>query len=132
MTSFLCSCFGTPSNNKQIFTYDDFKDKNIKWENLLDQEGNDYLVYIYSEFCGHCEQIKQDVLNYLNSHIDSIYLINYQKDIQICSNIESTIESKDTSQICILGTPTLLKIINKKLEMNIGGKNNILEYLNSN
>ena len=46
------------------YDYSITKDDQIKWNDLFSQKEERYLVYFYSEYCGYCKSIKQEVLSY--------------------------------------------------------------------
>ena len=116
------------SSETVIYDYDVVQDKMIDWNNLFSIEKDKYSVYIYSTRCGHCNEIKQDVISHaLND--DSFYFVEYNQSIPITDNIEPTIGKSSVEDISILGTPTLLVIENKILIKNIAGAKAILEAI---
>ena len=64
----LTSCFSNEKDDVQKeYQYNDFPSSIIEYENVFDQEEVNYLVYIYSLNCRHCQQIKNDVLSFVES-----------------------------------------------------------------
>ena len=110
------------------YDYDVVQEKMIMWNDLFSIEKEKYSTYIYSTRCGHCNEIKQEVISHaLND--DSFYFVEYNQNIPITDNVESTIGKSSVEDISILGTPTLLVIENKILIKNIAGAKAILEAI---
>lgn len=104
----LCSCSNEPA---PIFhNYDDIKDNLISWSDVFNQEG-DYYVYFYSERCGHCNDIKQEIINLYLEELVNLYFV--------CTDIEAMLGPiKDlhgvnsVDDFYIFGTPFLVEINN--------------------
>ena len=70
--------------------YDDYYERfgiNNLEEEFFYKDSNHYLIYIYSDTCSHCHNIKGVILDYLDSIIDEtcngitdIYIFNGSKD----------------------------------------------------
>ena len=110
------------------FDYDDVKDFEIQWENILLNEG-DYYAYIYSKTCMHCIEIKEEVLEARLLHNINIYYILYNKDIDIVEDRALLIGIDDVKQLGILGTPSLFEINEHQTLNYFAGKNEILHTL---
>lgn len=123
----LCSC-SNKSAIKQL-DYSDFISYQIEWKNVFFTAKSHYFVYVYSETCGHCEQIKQQVLNYVDSGNIDTYLVHFTKDIPVKNDVGETIGSTSIENVWILGTPTLLEIEDKVLITNVAGPSRILPLL---
>ena len=117
------------SEGRESINYSDFADIKLKWENLFSPAKSQYFVYIYSISCGHCENIKPIVLDYIDNEKDWFYILEYSSDIPISTNVKGTIGKRDVSQVSILGTPTLLQVTNKYVSLNIAGEKDILQFL---
>ena len=110
------------------YDYDVVQEKMIMWNDLFSIEKEKYSTYIYSTRCGHCNEIKQEVISHaLND--DSFFFVEYNQNIPITDNVEPTIGKSSVEDISILGTPTLLVIENKILIKNIAGAKAILEAI---
>ena len=135
LTPLLISCQeaqeSTPvEEEKMPLDYSDFEDLHLEWKNLFSPAKSLYFVYIYSISCGHCSQIKDDVLTFINNQKDLFYLMEYSKEIPTSNNVAETIGKEKVEEISILGTPTLLNVSNGSLTLNIAGEKDILDYLN--
>ena len=124
-----CSITQEPTSSKPLLDYDDFKDRQVLFSDTFLIDEPDYMLYIYSLTCGHCKEIKQDVLNYVNDVDYPIYLSQFTSDIVVGNDIEETIGVSSTDDLFIAGTPTLIHIIDKKVYANIPGTSSILSYL---
>ena len=127
----LVSCGGDFFNAKAdpVYDYKDFENYKICHENVFFQAKSQYFVYIYSLRCGHCLAIKQDVLSYILECKTPMYLLEYNENIKIASNVTNTIGINNIEELYILGTPTLLKIEDKILTLNVAGQDEVIEIL---
>lgn len=114
---------------KQDYSYNDLESYLIKWNDLFNQKESDYLVYIYDEKCGHCEDIKKEIIPYILNIRRTIFCINEPKDYVIGFDIESTIGVYSIESFFILGTPTLVEIKNHKVNKNIAGVSKIRDFI---
>ena len=110
------------------YDYEDFVERTISFDNLFGFELDDYYVYIYSKTCSHCENIKQEVLSFVNDY-ECMYLLPYSKEIPISEDVETTIGATSIEAVSILGTPTLLEIKDHALIINVAGENKIITTL---
>ena len=115
-------------SNDAFLDYDLIHDKLISWNDLLIQEKDSYLVYVFSTTCGHCNDIKQQILSY-SLRNDDLYFIQYNQGIPICDSDATLTATDNVDDICIFGTPSLLTIENGFLIENIAGSIRILESI---
>lgn len=123
---------GCTSNNRkteETHNYHEIRENIIAWNDVFLQDSNDYLVYFYSERCGHCNEIKQDVLSFYFKHLIDMYFV--------CTDIEVVFgQYKDLTGIdCIddfyiFGTPFLTRLSENKISDYHVGSNAIKEYVN--
>lgn len=116
-------------DSQTVLDYDDFTDNKIEWKDLFSPAKSQYFVYIYSISCGHCNQIKEEVLTFVSAHKESFYLIEFSAAVTLTNNVAETIGKEKVEEIFILGTPTLLEISNWVLTVNIAGEKDILNFL---
>ena len=112
----LCGCSKQKQNetiSSDVVTYDysDIVDRTIQWSEILSQEAN-YYAYVYSETCGHCKEIKQEVLKYAIEINQNFYFILFNKEIPIIEKDSSNIGIDNYLKLGICGTPTLFEINN--------------------
>ena len=127
----LCACNGQQTSGyvcKQKYEYSDFVDRHVEWNDILTIKDYKYFIYVYSPTCGHCNQIKNDILCYVDRHVD-IYLIKYSDEIPIIENKEQIIGKGAIEELGIVGVPSLIQIENHIVTMNIVGTNAIVETL---
>lgn len=123
-----CSISSSNIDNDPYYSYKDIEDKIIENDDIFNQLLSKYLVYVYSETCGYCQQIKQQIISYAISD-DHFFITEFSDKFVVSSYVEDTIGIKDFDHLKILGTPTLLCIQDGLLMLNISGKTNILSYL---
>ncbi len=122
-----CSNVDSQSSKKSLISYEysDIEHLTIEWNQILSLDGT-YFVYVYSQTCGHCKEIKSEVLNYAIDNEGSMYFVEYSKDIPILEVVDFTLGVTNYEDVGILGTPTLLEVIDHTLIHNIAGKDRIL------
>ena len=125
----LSGCQKEKEEEKIIYDYEDFSGIKIEWNNLFLPAKSQYFAYIYSKSCGHCENIKQDVLSYIKTNLESFYLIEYSKEIPLTKNAFLTIGKEKIEEVAILGTPSLIEISGGYIALNIAGEKDIITYL---
>ena len=105
-----------------------FSNHVFDWINVFEQEEADYLVYFYSERCGHCNSIKNDIINYYLTTSNRMYFVctDYdaiygpQKDLRGVNNIDD---------FYIFGTPFLVRIQNYTVSEYYAGTTAILNFI---
>lgn len=120
----LCGCSPIKESS---YDYEDFIDRHIQFGDTLSFEG-DYYVYIYMLRCYHCNQIKNQIFEYMIKY-DNLYLLECPEEIKISNDISSTIGVQNVDEIMINGTPTLLEVDNHTLVLNISGSVKIINFL---
>ena len=120
------------SGTKRMEDYQIVNDNQIQWSDVLKQNDDNYLVFIYSETCSNCHDIQQEVIDFAIDRIVETYFIDTKKsgDVTISKDIEPTIGASDMENVSILGTPTILEVENKTIKANVPGKDSILSLLN--
>ena len=103
----------------------------IDWIDVFSQAEDLYLVYFYSLTCGHCKEIKQEVLSYYFSSNETIYFVQADEKTIYGSSGE-LIGASDVSNLFIYGTPFLIKLENHVIVEYYGGEKGIREYINKN
>ena len=118
------------NNNKKVeHNYHEIKEDLIDWVDVFNQPEHDYLVYFYSERCGHCSSIKSDMISYYLKNIKRMYFVctDYdaiygpQKDLRGINNIDD---------FYIFGTPFLVELFEYTVIEYYAGTNAILNYIN--
>lgn len=124
---------GCKANNqiKESHNYHEVKDDLIAWSDIFNIDSSDYLLYFYSERCGHCSEIKNEVISYYEHTDKEMYFV--------CTDIDAVFgPAKDLTDIdniedfYIFGTPFLTRIYNFKVKEYYAGSNSILNYLRKN
>lgn len=126
---FVTGCARKQKEETKTFDYSDVADLTICWEQVLSVESEDYYAYIYSSTCGHCNEIKQEVIGYALNNNDSLYFVEYTKDIPIINDPLSIIDKSNVEDLGIVGTPSMFRIIDHVIKENIVGSKQIIETL---
>lgn len=105
----------------------------IKWDDCLNQEESNYLVFVYSETCTHCHEIMGNVILFIEENIMKTYFVNKSDSankINICPIDEVMVGIDEVDKLTIAGTPTLFEIEEGKTTANIFGSDACLTFLN--
>ena len=112
-------------------TYEDVCDLQIAWKEVFNQAEDEYLVYFYSEECGYCKLIKDEVIDYCQKEIYPMYFVDVLHDedkvIKKPPAIVEGISSID--ELFIFGTPSLMKIKEKVVTNYYAGVQSIREFI---
>ena len=116
----ICSC--TPLNEKPISKF-------IALEDIFSFE-ECYLIYFYSDHCGHCLHIKDDVDQFSHKSSVPFYYLNVdENELTYMPNKENLIGANMIEEFFIVGTPSLIEFINKTVTNYYLGEAEILEYI---
>ena len=124
-----CSPTRDITNNKNAIEQQEFIiNHQIPWLQALNQEENHYIIFVYSETCGYCHDMMDEIIDFAKSEILPTYFINAQNnEVPIYREIKENITSIDG--LGILGTPSILEIENKVVIRNIAGIDKCLKFL---
>ena len=137
LTAMFASCSPAASEqmSKNAFSeYEIVQNNQIIWSEIFTQTEDNYLVFFYSETCGHCHEIMGDVIAFSEAEIVRTCYLNTQEQgfkIPINSAIELTIGISTVDELFIAGTPTILEVKNHIVTNNIAGKDECITFLNS-
>ena len=110
-----------PSNSVKIsYTYDEVQEYELFWETMFDVNSENYYVYIYSNSCSHCEDLKDYIIEKALTRGD-IYFVKGTSNDQIGNDPNKSKYAGNPGDIWILGYPSLLKITDKKCMKNLAG-----------
>ncbi|NMV82426.1 MAG: hypothetical protein GX816_02610 [Erysipelotrichia bacterium] len=119
------------NNSVVIGTYsdEDIYDKTIKWHDIFEMTPHHYYVYFYSPYCGHCQSIKDLVINYSMFGNVTMFFVEANREVTVAEDTYLTIGATSIEQLWILGYPSLIEIESGLLIANIAGANAIKEIL---
>lgn len=134
----LCSCAmekGSSKSSSSSITsseiehsYSEIQNLKISWNSTFSYAKPYYFVYFYSLTCSHCASLKNRIIEYGLTHED-IYFCEDSSDVVIKENIDSTIGCKRVEDLAIKGFPSLIKIEDKVLKINVVGVDKICSVL---
>ena len=129
-----CSPVKSESSNENAFNeYKIISDHKVSWDDCLLQKEERYLVFFHSETCDHCQKITGDVIAFAQSNITKTYFLDVKKEkdkIRICSLEDLTIGAESSDDLAILGTPTIIEVMEGMVIANVPGKESCLTFLN--
>ena len=79
--------------------------------------------------CHHCNELKNDIIEFALNGQEHIYFIQESIDFVISDNIDNTIGISSIENMAILGFPSLVYINNSRVMENIGGISKIRNRL---
>ena len=126
----LVGCSTPKTSEKATYDYDDIQ-THIEWNEVFSQSDSDYLVYFYSLTCGHCKEMKEDILSYYFKNKPVMYFVetSNSKDARFGPGGELKGIS-DVDNFFIFGTPFLIRVITKKVSEYYSGVKQIRDYIN--
>lgn len=128
----LTSCIGKGGISNEIsitnHDYSEVEKFQISWNEIFDIDLNQYLVYVYSKRCSHCQNIKNQIIDYALKE-ENMYFVEFNDDVTVTIDIKNTIGVSSVSDLSILGTPSLIEITNHEVSNNLAGEKAILDFL---
>lgn len=130
LTSDCRFCSADKTYNK-LGTYDyaDIDNKKIAWQDVFAIEVHHYYAYFYSPYCGHCQSIKDLVINYSMCGDIPMFFVEASYEVVVAKDTHLTIGATLIEQLWILGYPSLVEIESGVVIANTAGANAILEIL---
>ena len=125
----LFNCSSTKTEASIDYDYTDVSSLTICWDDIFKVHLDRYFVYIYSSTCGHCNEIKQDVISYALSNFNTLYFVSFTKSIPIVDDRFYPIGKCNVEDLGIVGTPSMFLIVNHIVEENYVGKKEIIRTL---
>lgn len=104
-------------SNKLSADYDDYKQYEISYKQIMRQSEDEYFVYFYSETCTACEQVKTTIFQYLSSDLNStagrkLYLVNMDKTANMIASTEDEVNILDVTNVDYNENYDAIKIYN--------------------
>lgn len=99
----------------------------IKWLDILSQIEEEYHAYVFSKTCYYCLKLKPLIEEF--KKMNKLYLVELDESVPIKSEVGNLKGVEDVNSLYILGTPTLFKIKEKKIEECLIGYNQIETYI---
>ena len=95
-------------------------DKMLFWPNIFSINKEDYHVYFFSKTCSHCESLKSFIIEYALNN-ENIYFVESSDATIFIEDVSETIGLSSIEGFGILGYPSLVRIIDKQISLNIAG-----------
>ena len=120
----LCGC--TPKEKAEV----PIKKKDIVIDDLFSIDSDTYLVYFYSEQCRHCLNIKDDMENFYSTYSGDMFFLSTDiNEVNFNSMKSALIGVDNITDFYIVGTPSLIRFIDHKVDEYFLGEKEILEYI---
>ena len=126
-----CKDESLSSGKKEIteHDYEEIIDREIGWNDLFSIGIPQYFVYFYSPTCSHCKEIKDAIIEYALED-ERMHFVKFSDEVTVAPYIDNTIGATCIDDVAILGTPSLIEIINGAVSNNMAGAKAILNFLN--
>ena len=111
------------------YDYDDVTSK-ILWSDIFTQEEDCYLVYFYRTTCAHCNELKEEILNYYFASEKTMYFVEVDDKARYGSVTDLTLITC-IDDFYIFGTPFLIEMENNKIKNYYAGVTNIRGFIMS-
>ena len=123
----------TPNDPPKNVDYEDIVLPKISWFDIFNREEEKYLVYFYSEECGYCNSIKEEILDYYETTTRKMFFIDVVEDGNVVINhsFDSVIGVNDIEHLYIRGTPSLLELENKTVVNYYAGVQTIRAFISN-
>ena len=108
--------------------YHEIKERIINWYQVFNQKEDYYLIYYYSERCGYCNDIKQEVLDYYFKSITTMYFVCTDYEIGT-GPAKDLIGINNIDDFYIFGTPFMTEIKEGAIYNYYAGKEEILGFI---
>lgn len=137
-TLLVISC--TPETNEPVIEekedlkldYSIAENDHIIWDEIFSREEKRYMVYFYSNYCGYCRMLKEDILNYYLLNKEKMYFVNAIEENAVFGTPASGIIGlKCIEDFYIAGTPALVEFTNWTVTNLYSGLDNIKMYIES-
>lgn len=128
------SCQKEESQSEYVsHSYEEVKDYFITFDTIFDLEIDFYYVYFFSYQCVHCNNIKNEMIDYALKFND-MYFCHFESSFPRCEDKNySLVGLTNVDDICLVGTPELVKIKNKTIiDYMLGEQEIMFEINNSN
>ena len=114
------------------YDYKIVDNRQIAWKDILSKSKDRYVVYFYSEYCGYCKQIKQDILSYYLKDMDEMYFVNTVKEKAVFKSNDGLLTgTKKIEDFYIFGTPFLVEVTDYTITNWYAGVDSIKLYIST-
>ena len=104
----ISGCGSSTSEEPKIFDYSDVV-LIINWLDIFNQPDTNYSVYFFNQTCGHCNELKQEILTYYFENYEKLYFVETDDNTIFGPQNDLTgIDSID--EFFIFGTPFLINV----------------------
>lgn len=135
----LCSCSTKKLNSSSIFStenghqtqhdYREIQKQKVSWNSVFFLAEPQYFVYFYSPICSHCNEIKNDIIEYGLMN-ENFYFCESDENHKIAEDVQNTVGAKSIENFWICGYPSLCKFDKNVCTMNVSGSASIYLVLN--
>ena len=124
-----CSPAHVITSKKTYQDYDIVQSQQIRWLDILNQQEDNYIVFVYSETCGYCHDMLDEIVDFATERILPTYFVNSSIN-QIKISEDYGIGATNIVDLSIKGTPSIIEVEDKMVIANAPGIDQCLTYLN--
>ena len=113
--------------------YEIVNNHQIEWSEVLTKKIDNYIVFVYSETCAHCHEMMQEIIDFATDDILPTFFVDTAStEVVFTKENEPIIGIDDLTQLAVLGTPSIIEVLDGYVVANIPGLDDCLMYLNEN
>lgn len=101
--------------------YDEVSDLHIRWRDIFRMPEDDYFVYFYARHCAHCQDLKNEIIEFALHGPKKIYFVLEGREHVFIEESTSVIGVTDIKDFGILGYPTLTRFVKKTVTLSVAG-----------
>lgn len=108
-----CSNIITSSDIEREPHYNEVEDLHIEWNDMFDQNEDQYYVYVYAIACTACSMLREGIVNFSRNSGNNFYFVYPSDDIDYVDDeetAETSLGATSIADVHIYTTPTLIKI----------------------
>lgn len=124
--------------NKEIIkndihhSYEEVSQYFIYFDDIFNIDIDLYYVYFFSYQCIHCNNIKDQIIDFALDINNDFYFCHFESTFPRCDEYyHSLVGVSSLSDICLVGTPELIKIMDKNIIDFFLGEEEILLEINN-
>lgn len=127
LTLLLSGCTSSVQQVEKEYDYSDVT-AFVLWNDIFKQEEKEYSVYFFSQTCGHCKELKQEIICYYFENVEILYFLETNEDTVFGPPSDLT-GINSIEDFNIYGTPFLINIENGTVINYYAGSSKIREYI---
>ena len=119
----------TAIKEKEYQDYEIVRSNQIRWLDVLKQQEDNYIVFVYSETCLYCHEMLNEIVEFASGDFLKTYFVNGSIN-KIKISEDFGIGITNIEELSIKGTPSIIEVSESMVVANVPGIDQCLTYLN--